>query len=34
MDKKEFGISWSGKGTVKGNISVLYFGTVFDYFKR
>jgi len=33
MDKKEFEISWSGNGTVKGNISVLDFETVLTTLK-
>jgi len=33
IDKKEFEISWSGNGTVKGNISVLDFGTVWTTLK-
>jgi|SRR5215203_3064501 hypothetical protein len=33
IDKKEFEISWSGNGTVKGNIPVLDFGTVWSTLK-
>ena len=33
IDKQEFEISWSGNGTVKGNISVLDFGTVLTTLK-
>ena len=33
IDKKEFEISWSGNGTVKGNIPVLDFGKVWSTLK-
>ena len=33
IDKKEFEISWSGNGTVKGNTPVLDFGTVWTTLK-
>ena len=33
IDRTEFEISWSGNGTVKGNIPVLDFGTVWTTLK-